>query len=73
MSKKTESRKREHIETVLGEDVSAKGITTGFERFQFDHVAVPEIGLDDVDLGSSWSDPGRGHQFGTLPRQPAWK
>jgi isopentenyl-diphosphate delta-isomerase len=50
MSKKTESRKREHIETVLGEDVSAKGITTGFERFQFDHVAVPEIGLDDVDL-----------------------
>ena len=34
-SKRTESRKREHIETVLNEDVAAKGVTTGFERFFF--------------------------------------
>ena len=50
MNKKTETRKREHIDTVLGEDVSAKGVTTGFERFFFEHVAAPELGLDDVDL-----------------------
>ena len=46
----TENRKREHIETVLGSDVTAKGVTTGFERFFFEHVALPELSLDDVDL-----------------------
>jgi isopentenyl-diphosphate delta-isomerase len=50
MSNNTETRKREHIDTVLGEDVSAKGVTTGFERFFFEHVAVPELDLDQVDL-----------------------
>ncbi len=50
MNKKTENRKREHIDTVLREDVSAKGVTTGFERFFFEHVAVPELDLDRVDL-----------------------
>jgi isopentenyl-diphosphate Delta-isomerase len=46
----TESRKRQHIDTVLGEDVSAKGVTTGFERFFFEHRALPELDLDAVDL-----------------------
>ena len=48
----TESRKREHIDTVLGADVAAKGITTGFERYLFDHCALPELSLDDVDLST---------------------
>ena len=48
----TESRKREHIDTVLDADVAAKGITTGFERYLFDHCALPEISLDDVDLST---------------------
>jgi isopentenyl-diphosphate delta-isomerase len=46
----TEGRKREHIETVLGADVAAKGVTTGFERFFFEHRALPEMSLDQVDL-----------------------
>ena len=46
----TENRKREHIETVLSSDVGAKGVTTGFERFFFEHVALPELSLDDIDL-----------------------
>lgn len=46
----TERRKREHIETVLGNDVGAKGVTTGFERFFFEHRALPELNLDAVDL-----------------------
>ena len=50
MNENTETRKREHIDTVLGEDVSAKGVTTGFERYFFEHVAVPELNLDDVDM-----------------------
>src|SRR4029079_15222363 len=50
MASETDRRKREHIDTVLSQDVRAKGVTTGFERFQFDHVALPELALGDVDL-----------------------
>jgi isopentenyl-diphosphate delta-isomerase len=50
MASETDRRKREHIDTVLSQDVRAKGVTTGFERFQFDHVALPELALRDVDL-----------------------
>lgn len=46
----TERRKREHIETVLNEDVAAKGVTSGFERFFFEHRALPELDLDAVDV-----------------------
>jgi isopentenyl-diphosphate delta-isomerase len=49
----TENRKREHIETVLNEDVGAKGVTTGFERFFFEHRALPEMSLDGVDLSTT--------------------
>ena len=49
----TEKRKREHIETVLNSDVSAKGITTGFDRYFFDHIAVPEINLSEINLSST--------------------
>ena len=52
-SGKTEARKREHIETVLSSDVAAKGVTTGFERFFFEHRALPELSLDAVDLSVS--------------------
>lgn len=44
-----EGRKREHIDTVLNEDVSSKGLTTGFEDYRFDHLALPEIDLGSVD------------------------
>lgn len=44
-----EGRKREHIDAVLNEDVSSKGLTTGFEDYRFDHLALPEIDLDAVD------------------------
>ena len=52
MSGDIEARKREHIDTVLGQDVSAKGVSTGFERFFFEHAALPEIDLDAVDLST---------------------
>ncbi len=53
MNDGTESRKREHIDTVLKEDVGAKGVTTGFERFFFEHRALPELSLDQVDLSTT--------------------
>jgi isopentenyl-diphosphate Delta-isomerase len=49
----TESRKREHIETVLNANVAAKGVTTGFEMFAFEHCALPELDLDNIDLSTT--------------------
>ena len=49
----TEVRKLEHIETVLKADVVAKGVTTGFEKFSFEHCAMPEVDLDRIDLSVS--------------------
>jgi isopentenyl-diphosphate delta-isomerase len=45
----TESRKADHIRICLEEDVSGKGISSGFERHRFVHQALPEINLRDVD------------------------
>ena len=56
MASDTNRRKREHIETVLTEDVRAKGVTTGFERFFLEHVALPELDLAEIDLSTNlWS------------------
>jgi len=46
----TENRKADHIKIVLEENVKGKDITTGFERFFFEHTALPEIDLDKIDL-----------------------
>jgi isopentenyl-diphosphate Delta-isomerase len=46
----TAGRKADHIRINLEDDVSAKGITTGFERYRFMPCALPEIDLADVDL-----------------------
>lgn len=43
-----EGRKRAHIDTVLKEDVSSKGVKTGFDDYYFEHVALPEIDLNAV-------------------------
>jgi isopentenyl-diphosphate delta-isomerase len=45
----TSSRKSEHIRINLNEDVQS-GITSGLERYQFVHQALPEIDLDAIDL-----------------------
>ena len=52
MTSDIEHRKRAHIDTVLSEDVGAKGITTGFEHVYFEHVALPEIDLDAINTRS---------------------
>jgi len=45
----TSSRKSEHIRINLYEDVQS-GLTSGLERFQFVHQALPELDLDAIDL-----------------------
>ncbi|MGQ9836642.1 MAG: type 2 isopentenyl-diphosphate Delta-isomerase [Cyanobacteriota bacterium] len=47
-------RKQDHLDIVLQQDVSAKGIRTGFERFFFEHVALPELHLEQINLSSDF-------------------
>jgi isopentenyl-diphosphate Delta-isomerase len=44
------SRKADHIRICLEEDV-ASGLSTGLEKFYFNHQALPEINLEDIDMG----------------------
>jgi len=45
------SRKADHLRINVEQDVRAKGVSAGFERYRFEHCALPEIALEDVDLG----------------------
>jgi isopentenyl-diphosphate delta-isomerase len=45
----TTSRKKEHVDIVLKRDVRFRGKTTGFERWEFEHNALPEVDLRDLD------------------------
>jgi isopentenyl-diphosphate delta-isomerase len=48
MTKVTAQRKSDHIRVNLEEDVGS-GLTTGLERLRFEHNAVPELDLREVD------------------------
>jgi len=50
----TRSRKADHIRINLEEDVSGKGVETGLSAYRFEHVALPEIDLDDIDTTTSF-------------------
>jgi isopentenyl-diphosphate Delta-isomerase len=43
-----ERRKTEHIQINLDEDVQAKGVATGLERYRFIHTALPEMDLNEI-------------------------
>ena len=53
MQFETEKRKLDHIDIVLQRDVESKGVHTGFETFFFEHIALPEVDFNSVDLGVS--------------------
>ena len=48
------TRKSQHLDIVLRRDVGARGVTTGFEAIRFEHVALPEMALGDVDLSTTF-------------------
>ncbi len=47
----TFERKSQHLDIVLNRDVSAHAVSAGFEAVRFEHCALPEMALSDVDLG----------------------
>ena len=46
---KISSRKKEHIDITLTHDVAFKGKTTGLERWEFVHNALPELNFSEID------------------------
>lgn len=49
---RTFSRKDDHIRINLEKDVQFRGITTGLERYRFQHTALPELNLADVSIST---------------------
>lgn len=47
------SRKNDHLDIVLGGQATSS-IGTGFERVVFEHVALPEIDMDEIELGTEF-------------------
>lgn len=48
------NRKSEHIQIVLGENVTGTAITTGFERYHFLHNALPELDFRTISLATDF-------------------
>jgi len=53
-SSKTTSRKQQHVDITLREDVSHRTKTTGFEQWDFRHNALPEINLSDISTSTTF-------------------
>ncbi|WP_414162904.1 type 2 isopentenyl-diphosphate Delta-isomerase [Superficieibacter sp. BNK-5] len=43
-------RKNDHLDIVFHPTAAVRKCTTGFEQWRFDHCALPELNLDDIDL-----------------------
>jgi isopentenyl-diphosphate delta-isomerase len=53
-SPRTSSRKQQHVEIVLAKDVGFRAKTSGFERWDLVHVALPELDFEEVDPATTF-------------------
>lgn len=51
---RTSSRKQEHVELTVARDVSFQSKSAGFERWEFQHNALPELDFSDVDPSTTF-------------------
>lgn len=51
---RTSSRKEEHVRLCIGENVTFRRKTNGFGSWEFEHVALPELNVEDIDTGISF-------------------
>lgn len=52
----TAGRKADHLRINIEENVAAKGVTSGFEEWRFEHCALPEMDLAEVDTRAAFLD-----------------
>ncbi|NTV98937.1 MAG: type 2 isopentenyl-diphosphate Delta-isomerase, partial [Chlorobiaceae bacterium] len=50
----TTRRKHSHVEICLHNEIAFSGKTTGFEKFEFEHDALPEISFSEIDLSATF-------------------
>jgi isopentenyl-diphosphate delta-isomerase len=50
----TSRRKREHVNLVLNRDVGFQAKTAGFERWDFEHNALPELDFSQIDTTTTF-------------------
>ncbi|MGE9729838.1 type 2 isopentenyl-diphosphate Delta-isomerase, partial [Cronobacter sakazakii] len=60
--KELSQRKNDHLDIVLHPERAKQTIRTGFEQWRFEHCALPELALDDIDLST--------HLFGRAMKAP---
>jgi len=51
---KTQKRKKEHLEICLDTERVSSSFGTGLEGYRFVHNALPELDIDEIDLGSTF-------------------
>jgi isopentenyl-diphosphate delta-isomerase len=51
---RTSSRKEQHVAITIGQNVSFRKKTSGFEQFDFVHNALPELDCSEIDLTSNF-------------------
>lgn len=54
MAESHAQRKLEHLDICTQQDVTARGVTTGLERYRLPHCALPELDLAAVDLSTTF-------------------
>ena len=54
VSRKTVSRKKQHVDITLNRDVGFREKRTGLEQLEFVHNALPELNLRDVDTSAGF-------------------
>ncbi len=47
-------RKQDHIEAVLSGAANARSVSAGFDQVHFEHCALPELDLADIDLSTTF-------------------
>jgi isopentenyl-diphosphate delta-isomerase len=50
----TQNRKREHLELCVGSEATATPYPTGLDNYTFLHNALPEVGIEDIDLRTTF-------------------
>jgi isopentenyl-diphosphate delta-isomerase len=49
-----ENRKAEHLRVCLEEDVEFSEISSGLEKYRFNHCCLPELDRSDLNIGTSF-------------------
>ena len=51
---KTQQRKKQHLELCLDTESVTSSLSTGLDRYRFVHNALPELDLDEIDVGTTF-------------------